>query len=298
MSIRTILAALSGLIIAAGAGAQADITIKSTEVVPGLYMLEGEGGFAGGNMGLLVGEDGVVLIDDGVEPLAATLLAAIEEHTTQKVDFVINTHVHGDHLGANKALHMSGATVVAHDNIRRRLLDIGWQTADGMRAASKDELPEVTFSDAMTFHLNGLEAYVFHLAKAHTDGDSAIHFREINVIHAGDTFFNGLFPYVDLDSGGTVAGYLAAQMKIINMAGPDTIIIPGHGPLAKRDDLQTALDMLTDAEARVKALVDAGQTEDEVVGSNPLELYHDDWNWSFITTERMTRTLYRSLTSQ
>ena len=298
MPIRTCLAVATGFVVATSALAQSEITIKSTEVVPGLYMLEGEGGFAGGNMGLMVGDDGVVLIDDGIEPLAATLLAAIEEHTKQSVDFVINTHVHGDHVGSNKALHMSGATVIAHDNIRRRLIDVGWQTADGMRAAEKDELPELTFSDAVTFHLNGHEAHVFHLAKAHTDGDSAIHFRDINVIHAGDIFFNGVFPFIDLDSGGTVAGYQAAQLEILNRAGPDTIIIPGHGPLGTKTELQTALDMLTDAEARVKALVDAGESEDEVVASDPLESYHNDWDWSFITTERMTRTLYRSLTGQ
>ena len=193
---------------------------------------------------------------------------------------------------------MTGATIVSHDNIRKRLIEVGWQTADGMRPVRKGELPEVTFSDAMTFHLNDKEAYVFHLARAHTDGDAAIYFRNVNVIHTGDVFFNGMFPFVDLDSGGTVAGYQAAQQRLINMAGPDTIIIPGHGPLGSRADLQTALDMLVDTEARVKALVDAGQSVDEIVASNPLVDYHDKWNWSFITTERMTRTLYRSLTDQ
>ena len=298
MPIRTPVVAATALVSCALAIAQSDISVKSTEVVPGLFMLEGEGGFAGGNMGLLVGEDGVVLIDDGLEPLAPQLIAAIEEHTPQPVDFVINTHVHGDHVGANKALHMKGATVVAHDNIRKHMLDVGWQTRDGYRPAVKGELPEITFSDSVSFHLNGHEALVFHLAKAHTSGDSAIHFRGVDVIHSGDVFFNGMFPFVDLDGGGSVAGFQAAQQRLINMAGPDTVIIPGHGPLASRDDLQKALNMLIDAEARVKALVDAGQSEDEVVESNPLERYHDDWNWSFITTERMTRTLYRSLTSQ
>lgn len=293
-----IMAGMAGLLLAVMVQAQSDLSIKSTEVVPGLYMLEGEGGFVGGNMGLMVGNDGTVLIDDGIEPVAPIVLEAIEQHTGRKVDFVINTHVHGDHIGANKALHLSGATVVAHDNLRKRLLETGWATPNGTRPATRDELPEVTFSDSMTFHLNDHEAYVFHLAKAHTDGDSAIHFRDIDVIHAGDIFFNGLFPFIDLDSGGSVAGYQAAQQRIINMAGPDTVIIPGHGPLSNRQELQVALDMLIDAEARVKALVDAGQSEDEVVASNPLQIYHDDWNWSFITTERMTRTLYRSLSSQ
>ncbi len=298
MSIRTITAGVIGLLITSSVLAQSDITLKSTEVAPGLYMLEGQGGFYGGNLALSVGDDGVVLVDNGMEPLAPTTLAAVEEHTQRSVDFAINTHVHGDHLGANKAMKLSGATVVAHDNIRKRLIDVGWQTMDGMRPAEKDELPQITFSDEVTFHLNGHEAIVFHLAKAHTDGDAGIYFRDVDVIHTGDLLFNGMFPYIDLDSGGTVAGYQAGQMKILNMAGPDTKIIPGHGPLASKEDLQVALDMLIDAEARVKALVDAGQTADEVVAANPLALYHDDWTWEFITTEVMTRTLYRSLSGQ
>ena len=274
----------------------AAISIKSTEVAAGFYMLEGDGGFVGGNMSLLVGEDGVILIDDGLQPYAPTLLSAIRELTGEAVDFVINTHVHGDHVGANAALHATGATVFAHDNIRKRLLEDGITSADGQVDAPPGMLPEITFSDSVTFHLNGHRAYVFHVAAAHTDGDAAIHYPDINVIHAGDIFFNGLFPFIDLDSGGSVEGFLAAQERVLAMSDDDTIIIPGHGALASKADLETARTMLIDARARVAKLVEGDMSEEQVLKENPLSIYHDVWNWSFITTERMTRTLYRSLT--
>jgi glyoxylase-like metal-dependent hydrolase (beta-lactamase superfamily II) len=278
------------------AGQVAEISFKSTELAPGLYMLEGQGGFAGGNLGLLTGEDGTVLIDDGIEPLAPEMLAAVNELAGVPVDFVINTHVHGDHTGGNAALHAEGATIIGHDNIRKRLLD-GSATESG-EPAPAEALPQVTFSDAVTFHLNGHEAFVFHVEHAHTDGDAVIRFREANVIHAGDVFFNGMFPFIDLDSGGSVDGYIRAQEGILSHAGPDTRIIPGHGPLADRDDLQAAHDMLVDARARVKALVDDGKSLDEVLAAGPLSRYDAEWSWQFITTEFMTRTLYRGLTER
>jgi len=266
-------------------------SVKSTEVVPGIYLIEGADGFAGGNITLLVGDDQVVLIDDGVEPIAATLIELVEKVAGRPVDFVINTHVHGDHVGSNAAYASAGAVVVAHDNIRKRL------ETDPTEAGGPDGLPHVTFSDEVTFHAGGQTARVFHLAAAHTDGDAAIQFADVNVIHAADIHFNYLFPYIDLDNGGTVAGFVAGQRRLIALADDDTIIIPGHGPLASRNDLQIAVDMLVDAEERVKVLVDQGMTQDEVVAANPLELYHEQWNWGFITTERMTTTLYRSLST-
>jgi len=266
--------------------------VKSAEVVPGVYLIEGADGFAGGNITLLVGEERVVLIDDGVEPIADVLIKSVAELAGRPVDFVINTHVHGDHVGSNAAYSAAGAVVFAHDNIRKRLLD------NPAEAGGTAGLPTVTFADEVTFHVNGLEAYVFHVENAHTDGDAVIAFRDLNVIHAGDVHFNYLFPFIDLDNGGDVAGFVAAQRRIVAMADDDTIIIPGHGPIASKTDLQTAIDVLLDCEARVKVLVDAGKTEDEVLTANPLADYHDTWNWGFITTERMTQTLYRSLTSE
>jgi glyoxylase-like metal-dependent hydrolase (beta-lactamase superfamily II) len=266
-------------------------SVKSSEVVPGIYLIEGADGFAGGNITLLVGDNQVVLVDDGVEPIAAALIESVAEVAGQPVDFVINTHVHGDHVGSNAAYAEAGAIVVSHDNIRKRL------ETDPTEAGGPGGLPHITFSDEVTFHAGGRKAKVFHVAAAHTDGDAVIQFPEVNVIHAGDVHFNYLFPYVDLNNGGTVAGYIAGQRRIIELADDKTIIIPGHGPLANKADLQVAVDMLVDAEARVKVLVDQGMTQDEVVAANPLALYHEQWNWGFITTERMTTTLYQSLTT-
>jgi cyclase len=289
MKIR-ILFALCTLYFAVAATAQeGDISWKSTEIAPGLYMLEGQGGFAGGNLGLITGDDGVVLIDNGIEPVVAATIAAIESLTGDPVSFVINTHAHGDHTGANESLGGKGATVVAHDNLRRQMVK------DGSNRAA---LPELTFTDAMTFHLNGHTAKVIHVANAHTDGDAIIHFPEVNIIHTGDAMFNKLFPFIDLDSGGSVSGYIAAQKKMIAMADNKTKIIPGHGVLANKADLQAAVDMLEDAQARVKALVDAGKSQEQVIAANPLADYVDGWTWDFITADRMTETIYRSLTEE
>jgi glyoxylase-like metal-dependent hydrolase (beta-lactamase superfamily II) len=155
----------------------------------------------------------------------------------------------------------------------------------------------LTFADAVTFHVNEQEAFVFHIENAHTDGDAAILFREANVLVAGDVMFNKLFPFIDLDNGGSVPGYIGGQQKLIDMADDKTRIVPGHGPVASKDDLKENLDVLKDSLARVKALVDKGMDEEEIVAANPLSIYHDDYNWGFITTERMTRTLIRSLTT-
>lgn len=294
-ALTAVLAALVALPSIAQPAQQPSITYKSTEVAPGLYMLEGVGGFAGGNLGLSTGEDGAILIDDGLPPLTDELLEAVGELTDQPIEFLINTHVHGDHIGGNERLAQEGATIVAHDRLRERLVDEGIQTRAGRVPAPKDVLPVVTFSDAVTFHLNGREAHVFHVKAAHTDGDAVIHFREDNVIHTGDVMFNGLFPFIDLDSGGTVDGYIAAQEAILALCDDETQIIPGHGPLAPKADLEAAVEMLKDARGRVAALLDAGKSGDEIVSENPLADYHDEWNWGFITTERMTRTLIRDL---
>ncbi len=295
LALLLLLAALAALPIAAQAP---EISYKSTELAPGLYMLEGVGGFAGGNLGLSTGEDGVVLIDDGLPPLTEKLLAAVAKLTDEPVDFLINTHVHGDHIGGNAALAKRDATIVAHDNLRRRLLADGMSTGSGRAPAPEEALPVVTFDDSVTFHLNDRAAHVFHVERAHTDGDAVIHFRDDNVIHTGDVMFNGMFPFIDLDSGGSVDGYIAAQERILAMADDATRIIPGHGPLAGKADLAAAVAMLREARTRVAALVEAGKSEEEVLAANPLADFDADWSWQFITTERMTRTLYRGLSGE
>ena len=274
-----------------------ELSYKTTELARGLYMLEGEGGFVGGNIGVSAGEDGVVLIDDGLPPLTDKLLAAIGKLSEHPVDFVINTHVHGDHVGGNEALGKKGATIVAHENLRQRLLSKGMTTADGEVPTPKDALPVLTFADSVTFHLNGGEAFVFHVEHAHTDGDAVIHFRDDNVIHAGDVLFNGIFPFIDLDSGGSVEGYIAAQQRILALADDQTKIVPGHGPLADKKDLRASIEMLTTSYGRVQALVKDGKSEDEILTANPLKDY-DHWSWQFISTERITKAMVRAAGGQ
>jgi len=280
------------LVAAATALAQDIATeIKATEAAPGVYMLEGANGFSS-NMGLLVGDERVVLIDDGMAPITADLMATVAELADRPIDFIVNTHVHGDHVGSNATLAENGAVIFAHNNIRKRLVE----APDP--AGGAGGLPVVTFADGVNFHVNGQDAHVRHIAKAHTDGDAVVHLHGSNVLVAGDLLFNHMFPFIDLDSGGSVRGFIAGQRRILKMADEDTVIIPGHGDLAGKADLQAAIDMLTDAEARVEALVLEGKTEEEVLAANPLADYHEAWNWGFITTERMTSTLYRSLTAE
>ncbi len=275
----------------ASALAQDPVTaMKSSEVAPGIHMLEGADGFAGGNMTLLTGDDQIVLIDDGLGAVAELIYAKAREIAGRDVDFVINTHVHGDHVGSNAHFAENGAVIFAHDNIRKRLLD-NPDSAGGPKG-----LPEVTFSDEVTFHVNGNEAFVFHLEEAHTDGDAAILFRNANVLVTGDLQFHRLFPFIDLDNGGDVDGYIEAQEHMLAMIDDDTRVVPGHGSITDKKGLESDLDMLKRARSLVADLVAEGMSEDEVLAANPLAEFHDDYNWVFITTERMTRTLYRSLT--
>lgn len=267
-------------------------SFEHTELTPGIYMLTGaDGKMSGGGIGLLVGDEYVVLIDDSFTPLGPALLEKIEELAGQPADFIINTHAHADHTGSNQFHAAQGTIIIGHDNLRSRM------EGDPDQNTGPGALPIITFSDEMTFHVNGQEVYVFHVPTAHTDGDVAILFREANVIASGDLLFRGLFPFIDLDSGGDVSGYKAAMQKLINMSDDETKFISGHGPVGTRAGVQQDLAMLVDAEALVKALIDKGMNEEDIVAANPLSVYHDDYNWGFITTERMTRTLIRSLTT-
>lgn len=288
-----IVTAIALLTSAAASNAQEAVTeFKATEIVPGMYTLEGVGGFGGGNITLLTGDDKIVLIDDAMVPTAQALRVAAEATAGRPVDFVINTHVHGDHVGGNALLQNGGSLVFAHDNIRKRL------EADPTAAGGPNGLPVITFSDAVTFHVNDLSAYVFHVEAAHTDGDAAILFKGANVLHAGDLFFHKLFPYIDLDNGGTIDGFIAGQELLLSMSDDETVILPGHGGVASKAELAEDLAVLKDARKRVEALVQGGKTIDEVLENNPLADYHETYNWGFITTERMTRILFRAVSGE
>ncbi len=287
---RTLAVAVLSVIAATSAWAQRDfskVEIKTTELVDRIYMLEG----AGGNMGLSVGDDGAFLIDDQFAPLSEKIIAAIAAVTDKPVEFVLNTHYHGDHTGGNEEFGKAGAHIVAHDNVRKRLMS-------GDAPAAPDALPVITFSDTTTFYWNGHEIHVFHPKHAHTDGDAIVIFRDINVVHMGDVMFSGLYPYIDVDGGGDLNGYIAALEAVAVQIDDQTKIIPGHGPLSSKADLEASIAMLKDVRRRIQALIDDGLDEDGVVAADPLADLNEQWAWRFIDGERMARSAFRSLTAE
>ena len=256
-----------------------DLSFDSVEVAPGLHMLFGVGGFVGGNVGLSVGDDGVAMIDNGVATAIEILLKEVSEITDKPVDYLINTHIHGDHIGNNATFGGEGASIISHDNLRESLVKSG--------KASAAAIPVITFADEMTLHLNGDEATIFHVANAHTDGDAIIHFKNANVIHTGDVMFNGMFPFIDGNNNGTMRGVIEALTKIESMANEKTKIMPGHGDLASKADVTTTIAMLKDSYDLVAAMVKDGKTDEEILAANPLSKY-ESFSWNFINTEKMT----------
>ncbi len=269
-----------------------DVQIEATLVAENIYMLMG----SGGNIGVIVGEDGTFIIDDQFAPLTEKITAAIAELTDKPVKFVLNTHWHGDHTGGNENLGKAGALIVAHDNVRVRMHADQIEKAIADTEASK-ALPVITFAEDVTFHLNGETIHAFHVDDAHTDGDVIIHFQNANVMHLGDTFFSGRFPYIDLGSGGSVDGMISSANKVLSLANDDTKIIPGHGPLSTPEDLKTYRDVLMKVRAKVMLMVREEKTLEEIIASNPTEGY-DDWGTGFINSERFITILYNDLSDK
>ena len=266
-----------------------DVQIKTVKVSDNIYMLVG----SGGNIGLSIGEDGAFMIDDQFAPLTEKILAAVAKLTDQPVRFLVNTHWHGDHVGGNENMGKAGAIIVAHENVRQRL----HQASKSSAADSEAGLPVVTFDETVTFHWNGNDIHVFHVDTAHTDGDSIIHFRNANVLHMGDTYFNGVYPYIDLSSNGSIDGLIAAANQALSIANETTKIIPGHGQLSDRAALQAYRDMLTMARYRVQTLIDQGESRKEVIAAKPTEDMDEHWGSSrFVPPDRFVGILYDSLT--
>ena len=247
----------------------------------------------GGNIGLSVGDDGAFLIDDQFAPLTAKILAAVAAVTDQPVRWVLNTHWHGDHTGGNENLGTAGAMIVAHENVYRRMNPAEFAELVGRSGqASRAALPVVTFDDRVRFHWNGRHIRVTHIGEAHTDGDAIVHFPRANVFHMGDTFFQGRYPFVDVDSGGGVDGVIAAANFVLERSSVGTRIIPGHGELASPADLRAYRDMLETVRLRVAGLVANGRTEDQVVAAAPTADLDAIWGDN---PERFVRAVYRSL---
>ena len=269
--------------------AQQEAQVEVTPLRSSVYMLKGQGG----NIGVSVGDDGVFMIDDQYAPMTDKIRAAIKTLSDKPVKFVINTHWHGDHTGGNENFATSGSVIVAHENVRKRLsTDQVMQAFKREVKASPDiALPVVTFTEQVGFHLNDDYIQALHVKNAHTDGDAIIHFENANVIHMGDTFFNGTYPFIDVSAGGSLNGVLTAAKRGLALANEETLIIPGHGPLSNKAELQTYLNVLTDINDQFTALRKSGTSAEDILAEGISMDYDEDWGQGFIGPEKFIEIL-------
>jgi glyoxylase-like metal-dependent hydrolase (beta-lactamase superfamily II) len=266
-----------------------EVTIETQQLSNSVYMLTGQGG----NIGLSIGDDGVFMIDDQFANLTPKILEAIKKLSDKPIHYLVNTHWHGDHTGGNENLSKLGVNIIAHDNVYKRLSE----STDDKPASPKGALPVITFNDKLHIHVNGEDVFIFHVDNAHTDGDVLLYFTESNVLHTGDTFFNHLYPYIDLNSGGTVDGYIEAVKRALMVTDNETKIIPGHGKLSNKKEYQFFLSMLETLKASVLTEIAAGKTEDQVAENTAITKTFDElgYSWTFINSEKIRRTFYKSL---
>lgn len=275
---------------------QEEVEIKVQQLTEHVYMLEGRGG----NIGLSIGDDGVFMIDDQYAPLTPAILEAIGRLTDQPVKFVLNTHWHGDHTGGNENLGKAGAIIIAYDKVRERMSTEQFRKLIGGRTppAAEAALPLITFNDRISFFMNDDEIQVFHVTPAHTDTDSMIYFSAADVLHMGDVFFNKRFPFIDVDLGGSVDGTIAAANLALEMTTEKTKIIPGHGPLASRQDLMDYRDILLTVRNSVAELIGRNCTREEVLAAKLTESLDETWNWNFINGDTLVSVIYADLASK
>ncbi|MCP4974539.1 MAG: MBL fold metallo-hydrolase [Maribacter sp.] len=265
-----------------------EVIIKIDTLSKDVFMLTGQGG----NIGIYVGESNVFMIDDQFERLSDKIKSAISTLTDQPISFLFNTHMHGDHTGGNAKFNSKATTVVAHDNVRKSLEE---RLANDQKL-DKKILPEVSFSDDITFYDGDETILAFHVHNAHTDGDAIVYFLNNNVLHMGDTYFSGRYPYIDIKSGGSVVGYIKAQKKALLLINNETKIIPGHGRPSNKTELAAYIAILEDIKSKVEKEINAGKSLEEVKNNaNLLSAYDSTHGNGFINPERIREIFYTSL---
>jgi cyclase len=271
------------------------VQVRATHLRGGVYMLTG----SGGNIGLSVGDDAAFLVDDQYAPLTARIVAAVKTVTDRPIRFVVNTHWHGDHTGGNENIGKAGALVVAHENVRKRMSVEQFNAVFNRRTPPSPPaaLPVITFTDSVTFHINGDDLVAYHIPPAHTDGDAIIHFTRADVVHMGDTFFNGGYPFVDVSSGGNVNGIVAVADRVLAACRPGTIIIPGHGPVADCAALRRYRDVVATVRDRVRAEMqkEGGRTLEQLKAAGLSAEFDATWGRGFIRPDVFIELIYRSL---
>jgi cyclase len=279
-----------GILLSAGiAHAQQEdfskVTIKTNKLTDSIYMLEG----AGGNIGVSVGEDGVIVIDDQFAPLTPKIQEAISKLSAKPIKFVINTHWHGDHVGGNENMAAAGAVIVAHENVRKRMSTEQFIALMNRKVppSPTKALPVVTFTSDITLHFNGEDIQVMHVDATHTDGDSIVVFPKAKVVHMGDCYMTISYPFADLSSGGSFDGFIATSEKVVSMSDPTTKIIPGHGPLSNKADLKAWHDMLVEIRNAVKKQADAGKSLADIQKQKLTAKWDTKWGGKFIKGDQI-----------
>jgi glyoxylase-like metal-dependent hydrolase (beta-lactamase superfamily II) len=291
---------LAPLVLILGLGMQAwaqpdfdAVEITTVPLADGLHMLVGQGG----NIVVSTGSDGPVLVDDQFAPLAPKIDAAVRAIQDQGVRFVVNTHWHGDHTGGNEVLGESGAVIVAHENVRERMSTKQFMAAFDREVppSPRAALPVVTFADGVTLHWNDEEIVVQHVANAHTDGDAHVWFRNADVVHAGDTYFAGMFPFIDVSSGGSLSGLIESTDRLLEGARAETKIVPGHGPVSNAAELVAWREMLATVHGRVEAALGAGKTLAAFQAERPFADLADRFGGGFMDAERFLSIVWSDL---
>jgi cyclase len=292
VSIQTLLGLLACIPLTPQKPPRFDMAVKATRITDQLHVLDG----AGGNVAVFVAEEGILLVDDKLPLAAADVKKAVAAISSKPVRFVVNTHWHRDHSGGNEALAGDGSVIVAHENVRRRMSVDGFIAVFGVKTqpAPPRALPIVTFTQDVTFHLGGETISVVHVKGAHTDGDSLVRFHQANALHLGDCYLPGSFPVIDSVNGGSFPGLIAAVDKALDLADPQTRIVPGHGPVSTRDQLQDWRTMLATLYDRVSRAVADGKTLDQVKQMRPTREWDDQVPQTFVTSDHAVEEAYRS----